>query len=203
MTITILDKKTEEFRLDGMGITIINNGDHNSVSVVHLCKEIGINYATQKKKILDRFDYTVVTADFDGKYRADVLVIPEWEINSWLFSININRVKDEGARVKIRSLRQRLAIAVNNHGSNPNGDLLNKSHDNLSSFQKNSLQKVFYGWPDGVVEDCDKRIGEIHDNMELVLMTSDSSTDQYFDVMNRLYNELGTLTIVRNAIKPY
>lgn len=202
MNIKILDKVTKEVRLDGMDITVIVDKDHKSVSVAHLCDEIGINYGQQRHKILDRFDHTVVTADF-GEYRCDVLAIPEWEINPWLFSINTKRVKDERAVIKINSLRIRLAIAVHEVGSNPYADLLNPSHDNLSTPQKNALQKVFYGWPDGVVEDCDKRIAELHQDIDLVHSYSDVSDQNYFDVVNRIYNELGQLTIVRNTIQTY
>lgn len=200
---TILDLETKEVRVDGMTVTLIldKNGD-KYVSIINLCDEIGINYGQQRRKIMGRFDHMLVTADFE-KYRSTVIAIPEWEINPWLFSINTNRVKDERAIVKINSLRRRLAIAVHDFGSNPYSNLLDPNHENLSTPQKTALQKVFYGWPDGIVEDCDKQIAELHQDIELIHRYADMEDENYFPSVYRIYDKLGRLTILRNTLQTY
>ena len=92
------------------------------------------------------------------------------------------------------------AIAI---GKPEKKELLDPSHDNLTSYQKMALQKHFYGYPDHVVEHCDKKSGLLHDQ----LVDADKRAEYGHPIPDEIYyaylTELADVTIVRNAIKKF
>ncbi|WP_293931305.1 phage antirepressor N-terminal domain-containing protein [Iodobacter sp.] len=79
------------------GIEAITAGEAMFVSVRHLCEVFGLDFSSQRKKLLPdpKFncgDMTMVAAD--GKMR-ELLTIPLEQVAGFLYSININKVSPD------------------------------------------------------------------------------------------------------------
>lgn len=107
--------ETVQFYNDTLLIGTASDGT-KVVAIKPICESIGVDHATQLKKIETdpKFSYRhTPTTGADGK-QYSMFCIPIDQVTGWLFTINANKVKPESREALLRYQRECM-VALNKH----------------------------------------------------------------------------------------
>lgn len=153
-----------EMPFDGSRVEVIKNeAGEPQVSVRSVCRAIGIDVESQRRKIEKDRRYTCghITAPSPGGPQT-VFCLPLSQLNGWLFSINPNKVPDH-VRPNLISYQQECFQVLYQHFM-PRGELdLQPIMDRL-----NSIENVCRGFRD--------EIDELRATLNLLISEDDEKT---------------------------
>jgi len=88
------------------------------VVIKPICDAIGVNHESTIRSLKNhpvlRAEHTVLCVQVDGKQRREYTVLPIQFISGWLFSININKVKQD-AKPKLFVYQRKCFDVLNDH----------------------------------------------------------------------------------------